>query len=238
MQLKNGLTIPVPVAEAWRVLLDIERVAPCVPGATLTARDGDRYSGKIKVKLGPIGLTYNGAVTFVSQDENARVAVLEAAGRELRGGGTAKATVTCRLVDAGDSTDVLVQTDLAITGRPAQFGRGALAEVAGALIGQFAANLAQEITATSASDQDAKPGAHRSPARAVPPGKPGQVSATVSAPQAPAPPRRPPEPIDLLGAAGGAAVRRAAPLAVGTALLLFLFLLRGVLRRHAIPPAP
>ncbi|GAA2443967.1 SRPBCC family protein [Actinomadura vinacea] len=196
------------VPEAWRVLLDIERIAPCVPGATLTARDGDRYTGKIKVKLGPIGLTYSGTVTFVSQDEDARIAVLEAAGRETRGNGTAKAVVTCRLVEAGEATDVLVETDLAITGKPAQFGRGALAEVAGTLIGRFAANLAEVISAGS-------PGGGTEPHRAD----------TSDAPAAGS------EPIDLLDTAGGGIIKRIGPAAAVTALLLLLLVLRRLGRR-------
>ena len=145
MNLENVITIPVPPDEAWRVLLDIERIAPCVPGATLTGQDGDSYRGQVKVKLGPIGLTYSGVVTLVSIDEVARVVVMEAAGRELRGGGTAKAVLACRLTARHDVTEVLVDTELAITGKPAQFGRGVLADVAGALIDRFAANLADEI---------------------------------------------------------------------------------------------
>jgi uncharacterized protein len=152
MKLENTFNVPVPVDETWQVLLDVERIAPCVPGATLTSHDGDSFGGKVKVKLGPIGLTYGGTATFLSQDHDAKVAVIEASGRETRGSGTAKAVVTCKLVSAGDTTDVLVETDLAITGKPAQFGRSTLADVAGTLIGQFATNLADEITNGSATD--------------------------------------------------------------------------------------
>ena len=141
----GGFGQKVLIDEAWRVLLDIERIAPCVPGATLTARDGDRYQGRVKVKLGPISLSYHGSVTFVSIDEASRIVVLQAAGREVRGGGMANAVVTCRLTARDDATDVLVDTDLTITGKPAQFGRGALAEVAGTMIAQFATNLAAEM---------------------------------------------------------------------------------------------
>ncbi|MDH6484064.1 SRPBCC family protein [Streptomyces sp. SAI-127] len=139
MKLENTLSIPVAVDDAWQVLLDVERVAPCVPGATLTASDGDEHRGRIKVKLGPIALTYSGTVTFLKRDEQAKVVVLEAGGREARGNGTAKALVTCRLSDAGGGrTAVHVETDLSITGKPAQFGRGTLAEVSGALMERFA----------------------------------------------------------------------------------------------------
>lgn len=148
MKLSNTLSIPVPAEEAWPVLLDVERIAHCVPGATLTSHDDDGYHGTVKVKLGPITLTYKVTVTFVSHDEASKVAVISAQGRDTRGGGTAKATITCRLIGHGDSTEVGVETDLAITGKPAQFGRGGVADVATNLIGTFAANLAEEITPT------------------------------------------------------------------------------------------
>ncbi|MGW0684074.1 SRPBCC family protein [Streptomyces sp. NPDC002754] len=151
MKLENKLGIPVAIDDAWRVLLDVERVAPCVPGATLTGSEGDTHHGRIKVRLGPVGLAYSGTVTFVTRDETSKVVVLEAGGRESRGNGTAKARVTCRLASATDPahTDVHVETELTITGRPAQFGRGTLAEVSGALMDRFAENLAAELTANS-----------------------------------------------------------------------------------------
>ncbi|MGB8651297.1 MAG: SRPBCC family protein [Mycobacteriales bacterium] len=190
MKLENRFTVPVPRAEALKVLLDVERVAPCMPGATLTSRDGDAFTGTVKVKVGPINLTYGGKASFQSVDEQAGVVVIEAAGKETRGTGTAKALVTCRLVDNGGTTDVEVDTDLNITGKPAQFGRGVLAEVSGKLVDQFAANLSEEIRS-------------------------GTQEAPV-APQAPAPqaPRvvREVEPIDLLGAAGTPVLKRVAPL--------------------------
>ncbi|MEB8341414.1 SRPBCC family protein [Streptomyces endophyticus] len=151
MKLENRLGIPIGVHDAWRALLDVERVAPCVPGATLTGSEGDTHHGRIKVKLGPVGLTYSGTVTFVTRDEESKTVVLEASGRESRGNGTAKARVTCRLnaADDPDHTDVQVETELTITGRPAQFGRGTLAEVSGALLDRFAENLAAELMANS-----------------------------------------------------------------------------------------
>lgn len=150
MKLENTFAIPVPVDEAWKVLLDVERVAPCVPGATLTGSEGDTHQGRIKVKLGPVALTYSGTVTFVTRDEAAKVVVLEAGGREARGNGTATARVTCRLSAADPGhTDVHVETELSVTGRPAQFGRGTLADVSGALMARFAENLAAELTVNS-----------------------------------------------------------------------------------------
>jgi carbon monoxide dehydrogenase subunit G len=237
MKLNNTLSIPVPVGEAWKVLLDIERIAPCVPGATLTSNDGDTFHGKVKVKLGPIGLSYNGTVTFVSLDEAARVAVLEASGRETRGGGTAKATVTCRLTDQGDTTDVDIETDLAITGKPAQFGRGALNDVATNLIGQFAANLADELASDTGHDgtdgtdgtggtggegggADTRPAPARD-AEAAPP-------RTASASRAPA------EPINLLPVTGGGLLKTVGPIAAATALVVLLVTIRR--QRSATSP--
>ena len=220
MKLENTFGIPVAAEEAWRVLLDIERIAPCVPGATLTSSEGDTHKGKVKVKLGPIALTYSGTVTFLSQDEAAKVVVLEASGREMRGNGTAKAQVTCRLVGNGDgtATDVFVETELAITGKPAQFGRGALAEVSGALIGQFAANLAEELTSSRPA-----------PSEAAPSETADTPKASTPAPDPDPSPRRTAEPLDLLEAAGGGTMlKQALPYAAGAAALLLLALgLRG-----------
>ena len=145
MKLENRFTVPVPSDEAWKVLLDVERIAPCMPGAKLLTRDGDSFTGQVKVKLGPINLTYGGNAKFVQLDEPGGIAVIDASGKETRGTGTAKATITCRLIDKGANTDIEVDTDLAITGKPAQFGRGVLADVSAKLVDQFAACLAEEI---------------------------------------------------------------------------------------------
>ncbi|WP_067887393.1 SRPBCC family protein [Nocardia vaccinii] len=225
MKLDNTFSIPVPVAQAWPVLLDLERIAPCVPGATITSRDGDDFHGRIKVKLGPVGLSYSGIITVVSQDESAGIAVLEGRGREVRGNGTAKATITCRLVESDGATDVFVDTELSITGKPAQFGRGALADVAGTLIGQFATNLAAEITAAaqhSAADSLSPSAAGISPdaSEHTPAPTPG-AAATPS-------PRTPAEPIDLLATAGATSTARY----VGIALLVVAGLLFALLRRR------
>ncbi|GAA3204599.1 SRPBCC family protein [Actinocorallia longicatena] len=211
MKLENTLTIPVPAREAWLVLLDIERIAPCVPGAVLTSSEGDSHHGTVKAKLGPVGLTYGGTVTFLSRDAETLTAVLEASGREKRGAGTAKAVVTCRLLDRGPSTEVVIETDLAITGRPAQFGRSTLSDVATALIDQFAANLAAEL-----ADDPGAAAAEEAPSAPEPAGVVTQPSA---------------QPLDLLGAGGGrVAVRAGAALAAVAAFLLFLI---GARRRRS-----
>jgi carbon monoxide dehydrogenase subunit G len=145
MKLENRFTVPVPRDEAWKVLLDVERITPCLPGAKLLSHDGDNFTGQVKVKLGPINLTYSGKASFVDLDEAGGVVVIDAQGKETRGTGTAKAKITCRLIDQGASTDIEVDTDLAITGKPAQFGRGVLADVSAKLVDQFAACLSEEI---------------------------------------------------------------------------------------------
>jgi carbon monoxide dehydrogenase subunit G len=156
MNLENEFTVPVPVDEAWQVLLDVERVAPCMPGATLTSVDGDDFTGTVKVKVGPITVTYKGEAKFLSKDDATHTAVIEAKGKESRGSGTAGATVTATLVDDGGRTKVRVVTDLNVTGRPAQFGRGVMAEVAAKLIDQFAKCLEDEINAPAAAPAPAK----------------------------------------------------------------------------------
>ncbi|WP_109530487.1 SRPBCC family protein [Nocardia aurea] len=235
MKLDNTFTIPVPAAQAFPVLLDLERLAPCVPGATITSKEGDDYHGKIKVKLGPVGLSYSGVIKVVFQDEDGGIAVLEGRGRETRGNGTAKATITCRLVETDGITEVFVDTDLAITGKPAQFGRGALADVAGTLIGQFAANLAEEITASS---HDAPVDEPASPTLAAVPSSeqasPAAAAASTAA-ATPSAPRKPAEPIDLLAAAGAGNATKLGGLAfAGVAALLLAVLLR---RRSSKPTA-
>ncbi len=164
MKLENRFTVPVSRDEAWKVLLDVERIAPCLPGAKVLSRDGDSFTGQVKVKLGPINLTYGGKASFVELDEAGGVAVIDASGKETRGTGTAKAKITCRLIDQGASTDIEVVTDLAITGKPAQFGRGVLADVSTKLVDQFAACLSEEIqegtpTAAPAAEQATGPSA-------------------------------------------------------------------------------
>lgn len=145
MQLENSFTVPVPVDEAWRVLLDIERIAPCMPGAALDSVTGDDFTGRVKVKLGPINLTYQGKASFIEKDEANHKAVIDARGKDQRGNGTAAAVVTATLAAEGSITRVNVLTDLNITGRPAQFGRGVMTDVGNKLLGQFADKLAAQL---------------------------------------------------------------------------------------------
>jgi carbon monoxide dehydrogenase subunit G len=151
MELEHSFSVPVPEERAWEVLLDVERVAPCMPGATLDSVNGDEITGRIKVKVGPIQMTYAGTAKFTERDPAAHVITLEASGKETRGAGTASAKVRSTLEGAGDQTHVIVHTSLNVTGKPAQFGRGVLTEVGGRLIDIFADNLAAMLAADSAA---------------------------------------------------------------------------------------
>ena len=153
MELDNSFSVPVPPEQAWDVLLDVKRIAPCMPGATVDEVDGDVIKGHIKVKVGPVSLTYRGTATFIERDADARVVVLEASGKETRGAGTASATVRASLEPdaSGNNTLVTMHTTMNVTGRPAQFGRGVMVEVGGKLVDQFAENLAAQIAAEGAA---------------------------------------------------------------------------------------
>jgi carbon monoxide dehydrogenase subunit G len=145
MELEHSFTIPVPLERAWQVLLDVEQVAPCMPGATVDSVEGDVVTGRVKVKVGPVTLTYSGKARFTERDEQARSITLEASGKEMRGAGTASATVHSWLQDEGGQTRITVQTTMNVTGRPAQFGRGVMVDVGGRIIEKFAANLAAQL---------------------------------------------------------------------------------------------
>jgi hypothetical protein len=147
MQLVNEFRVDLPVAEAWDALTDLPRVASCMPGAALDDVVGDEYRGTIKVKLGPISAQYKGVARFVERDPAAYRAVVSASGRDTRGQGNASARVTATLTPAGPATEVAVVTDLQVTGKVAQFGRGVMADVSRKLLGQFADALEADLIA-------------------------------------------------------------------------------------------
>jgi uncharacterized protein len=221
MELTNEFTVPVPVERAWAVLLDIEKVAPCMPGATLTSFDGQAFEGNVKVKLGPVSLTYGGKGRFVSRDEATHTAVIEASGKDSRGRGTAGATVTASLHPDDAGTLVRVSTDLLVTGSPAQFGRGMIADVSKRLIDQFATCLAGRLSedapaasaapapapapAATATEPEAAPasgsGASAAPAPASASAAPAEETPAGETPIAQAPTQVPAS-IDLLEVTG------------------------------------
>jgi carbon monoxide dehydrogenase subunit G len=151
MDLNHQFTVPTTVDETWSRFQDIASIAECFPGAQVTSVDGDTFQGTCKVKLGPIALTYAGSGTFVERDEAAHSFVVEAKGRDKRGNGTAGATVTLSMASAAAGTDVEVTTDLSITGKPAQFGRGVMQDVSDKLLGQFVSCLEQKLGEASSA---------------------------------------------------------------------------------------
>lgn len=248
MEMEHNFTVPAPVETVWEALLDLERVVPCMPGATLTSHDGDEFAGTVKVRLGPISLQYKGSGRFTEKDEAARHAVIEASGKDARGNGTASATVTARLAENASGTAVTVVTDLSVTGKPAQFGRGLISDVGGKIIGQFADCLADKLGTEKAAP--ATPATSEDPAAAdngwqpaVPadgqagPASPRPAPApSPAAPATPAPVRPAPaavsEEINLLDSAGMPVLKRAAPVVVGLTVL-FVVLRRFKRRRRS-----
>jgi carbon monoxide dehydrogenase subunit G len=206
MKLEHSFSVPLSPDEAFLVLTDVERIAPCMPGASVSSVSGDEFSGTVKVKVGPITVSYGGQARFIEKDPADRRVVIEANGKETRGGGTARASVTSTLHPSPDGTTrVDVITELSITGKPAQFGRGVIIDVGNKIIGQFADALAAEL-AGSASTTELEP---------VPEGE----TTTRSTSAQPAVPHGRPalEPVNILGAASGSVIRRLAS-ALATAL--------------------
>lgn len=183
MELTHRFTVPAPVEETWATFNDIEGVAGCFPGATVTSVEGDTFQGSCKVKLGPIALVYNGSGTFLDKDESNHSMKIEAKGKDKRGNGTAGANVSATMTANGDSTDVVVVTDLAITGKPAQFGRGVMQDVSDKLLGQFVACVEKKLGGGDQAEEPAEPVA-AAPVAAAPaaPAAAGAAPASDSAP--------------------------------------------------------
>jgi carbon monoxide dehydrogenase subunit G len=190
VDLTHRFNVPTSVDETWTVFQDIGSIAECFPGATVSSFDGDSFTGSVKVKLGPIALVYNGSGTFVEKDEAAHRFVVDAKGKDKRGNGTAGAKVAVTMTDSADkgdgSTDVEVVTDLAVTGKPAQFGRGVMQDVSDKLLGQFVACLEQRLQG------DPTPAPEPEAVAAPEPTSPEPASATPEPAPAPLPPPPPP----------------------------------------------
>lgn len=241
MELTNDFRVALPVDEAWAVLTDLERIAPCMPGAQLQEIEGDEYRGVVKVKVGPITAQYKGAATLVDRDDANHVAVLRAEGRETRGQGNANATITATLAPDGDATAVSLVTDLTITGRVAQFGRGVLVDVSAKLLGQFVESLEQTVLAgepAAAGAPTAEPAAEPEPTPAAgPAAEPSSAEAPATTPSAPAAapagPRRvdhpEAQPVDLIGTAGTPVAKRVGPI---LALIALAWLLKKLFGRR------
>jgi carbon monoxide dehydrogenase subunit G len=202
MELRHEFTVPATLQETWDAFNDIESVAECFPGATVSTVEGDSFTGSCKVKLGPIALVYNGSGTFVEKDEAGGRMVIDAKGKDKRGNGTAGAHVTASMTQEGTSTRVEVLTDLNITGKPAQFGRGVMQDVSDKLLGQFTACLEQKVGDSSAANAAAKAAAS-APAADDPPGEEAPAAAPAAAPADPGPAPTPLRSADPAAVPGG-----------------------------------
>ncbi|HSL57287.1 MAG TPA: SRPBCC family protein [Acidimicrobiales bacterium] len=251
MELTNEFEVAVPVDQAWVLLTDVERIAPCLPGAQLQEVEGDDYRGIVKVKVGPITAQYKGTAHFLEKDDTAHVAVLKADGRDTRGQGNANATITATLAEAGSATKVSVVTDLHVTGKVAQFGRGVLADVSAKLLGQFVDNLHAMLDAEEEGAADSAGAVTADEAAAPPVTEPVAADgtardATVSAatgaaapadteaadtaaagePSAPTVRRiqsAEPEPVDLLDTAGAPVLKRLVPTIAALVILVLVW---------------
>jgi uncharacterized protein len=254
MEMDHSFTVPVPPDRAWDVLLDVERIAPCMPGATVDDFDGEVVTGRIKVKVGPVSLTYRGTAKFTERDPDAKVMLLEASGKETRGAGTASATVRASLEpeSGGQAAKVSMHTTMNVTGRPAQFGRGVMVEVGGKLVEQFASNLSKLIAGDGAADGASGAASGEDGAAAADGGSAGSATATAETPvtgpgstqpsatiPAAKTPSAPPaqadaDSINLVKLVGPALLKRVVPIAVAVAgLALLVRRLRHVFRRRA-----
>lgn len=179
MEINNSFDVPLPPADAWKVLMDIPRIAPCMPGAELTGVvDKDTYAGKVSVKLGPVALTFAGQVKFTDIDDVAHTARVKAQGKDAKGRGGANANVDFHLEPSGAGSRVLVKTDLTLSGMVAQYGRasGMIQDVAQALIGQFADRLKAQLAASQATVAPAASAGEKPVDAPAPPPKPEAIS--------------------------------------------------------------
>lgn len=246
MKIENTFTVDASVEDAWNLLTDIPEIAPCLPGAKLTGEEDGVYSGAVKVKVGPITAEYKGTAEFVERDEVAHRAVINGKGRDSRGSGNASALITAEMKAVGDATEVSVVTDLKISGKVAQFGRGIMQDVSEKLLGQFsdclAAKLADRSSATDASTSAVQdtvaastggtaPASSASTSATSTASRPSNSAASTSASSAAA--SSSDDALDLLDVAGGSVTKRFAPAAAGVGLALVLFLLRRGRRRRS-----
>jgi carbon monoxide dehydrogenase subunit G len=250
MEITDRFHVSTPLTETWQVLLDIERIAPCLPGAQLEEIEGDEYRGVVKVKVGPITAQYKGTARLAEVDEAQRRILIDASGRDTRGQGNAAAKILVTMAGDESGTDVSVHTDLSITGKVAQFGRGVLADVSAKLLGQFVERLETDVLtgdggsgAPAAGKVDffadpSSPGA--APATPAAPTEPAADSAAQSTPEstpAPTGPRRiesaEVEPVDHLATAGAPVGRRLVPVVIGAIVAFLLFRSRRKRKRRS-----
>jgi len=238
--MENEFTVDAPIEQAWETLLDLERITPCLPGAALEEESGDEYKGTMTIRLGPVTQKYNGTVSFEETNEESHRAVLKADGKDARGQGTASATITSTLTEEDGGTKVHVETDMHLTGRAAQFGRGVQQEVATKLINQFAECLEKEIMGENTREEPEQPaepeqsGDTEAAEEAVSANGSGAEDATGEEEK---PKRRviqqdhDVEPLDLGEASRDAVIKRVVPLAAGVGVIVVVFWLLRRRRR-------
>lgn len=212
MKLENEFRVEVPVEKTWRVLLDVERIAPCMPGAQLQEVEGDEYRGIVKVKVGPITAQYKGAARITDVDEANHRAVILAEGRDTRGQGNASATVTASLQPDGEGTHVNIDSDVTITGKVSQFGRGVIADVSAKLLDQFVACLERDVLSAPAEPTTSSPEVAAGTGDAASAG-----ARTIDSPEA--------APVDLLRAAGAPVLKRLIPVAAAIVVIVVVVLI-------------
>ena len=211
MILDNEFRVSVPIERAWEVLTDIPLITPCLPGAELTGHDGDEYAGKIKIKVGPVTSHYSGKALITVRDEESRHVEIQADGRDSKGSGNASAKITADMIEDGDGTKVSINTDLKISGKVAQFGKGMIAEVSEKLIGQFVDCIEQRLLGDAVVDEVAAESA--------------AADEGDTATATPAATNEPVEALDLMDLAGKSVYKRLAPIGIVLAVLLLAGLL-------------
>jgi carbon monoxide dehydrogenase subunit G len=225
MDLNHKFTVEVPVEDAWRILTDVERIAPCLPGAQLQEIEGDTYRGAVKVKVGPIQAQFKGQASFVERDDVAHKVVLKGEGRDIGGKGNASALITAELTSLTEtSTSVTVNTDLSVTGKVAQFGRGAMADISDKLLAQFVVNLNEMIAASDAPAAPAPVTETAAPAPADAPATSSEASAEPAQPTVRKIDGPEAEALDLLSISRGVIVKRALPVVVVVAAIVIWFI--------------
>lgn len=203
MKIEDSFTVDAPISEAWELLTNIPEIAPCLPGAKLTDETDGVYSGGIKIKVGPVTSEYKGSASFVEKDDEGYKAVIDGKGRDVRGAGNAQALITAQMFAEGDQTRVEISTDLKVSGKVAQFGRGVMQDVSTKLLGQFATCLEDKINAPEAEEEAEDLADSVTPLSAAPEDDDDDV-------------------LDLLDVAGGAVYQRFIPAAVGGLVALFI----------------
>jgi carbon monoxide dehydrogenase subunit G len=231
MEINDSFRVSTPIKDTWKVLLDIEGIAPCLPGAQLQEVEGDEYRGVVKVKVGPITAQYKGTAKLAEVDEANHRLVIDASGRDTRGAGNAKAMIVVTMASEGAGTKVDVATDLAVTGKVAQFGRGVLGDVSTKLMGQFVENLERDVLTSAGGGDTSHMGGQYEQALesavAAAPAPDAIITHEVEPPKVDAGPRKidspEVEPIDLFEAAGAPLTKRLIPIGVGALVLLILW---------------